>query len=314
MKFDKEMQQIKVSNKEIVYVSAPSNLGLKQMEYADKDGPGVRKMPAIFEEFKFKEHLNIVESHQIIPPKYTGKVDLKTGIRNLPQLIDYSQELAQVIKQIVAKDKFPIVIGGDCSILVGSMLALRQLGTYGVVHIDGHTDYAIARISSSTGGVGGMNLAIVTGIGDNSLTNIDNLKPYVQESNAAQFGNRCDDKTFNGNFYNTNIFNADLPQLRVDGIEATVNKFLDRLNKTQIDGIWLHIDADVLNTDVMSAVDSPQEDGLSYPELKTILKLLLQSGYATGIQFTIYDPDLDPDKSMGKQFVTELVDLFKSLS
>ena len=302
-----------IYSKKVVYVTAPSNLGLKRMDYADKDGPGARKMPEVFEQFLFKERLNISEHINIQPPAYTGKVDSETGIRNLPELIDYSKHYAGVIKQIISGNQFPIVIGGDCSILIGSMLALKQLGTYGLAHIDGHTDYAIAKISSSTGGGAGMDLAIVTGIGADAITNIDNLKPYVEENNTAQFANRCYDETFNGNFYNTDIFRADLPDLRAKGIEKTASEFIERLRKNKVDGLWLHVDADVLEEEIMPAVDSPQEDGLSYKELKTLLKTLLKSGLVSGFQLTIYDPDLDQDRTYGKNLADEIVDLFQQV-
>jgi arginase len=310
---DSAAQTKYIHNKEVVYVSAPSNLGLKRMSYADLNGPGARKAPAVFEQFSFKERLNIRQSYSIVPPAYRGEVEPKTGIRNLSELIEYSKQYAEVIKEVVAKNQFPIVIGGDCSILIGSMLALKQLGNYGLVYIDGHTDYAIAKISSSTGGAAGMDLAIVTGVGDKAITNIDNLKPYVVEANAAQFANRCYDETFNGNFYNTAIFSADLPILRQKGIEETANEFIQRLQKNKVEGVWLHVDADVLDSELMSAVDSPQEDGLSYDELKTLLKSFIHSGLVTGFQLTIYDPDLDPDKTIGKRLVDELVDLFQQV-
>jgi arginase len=302
-----------IQNKEVVYVSAPSNLGLKRMPYADADGPGARKAPAVFEQFSFKERLGISQSYTIIPPAYSGEVEAKTGIRNLHELIEYSQKYASVIKEMIAKNQFPIVIGGDCSILIGSMLALKQSGNYGLVHIDGHTDYAIAKISSSTGGAAGMDLAIVTGIGDDAIININNLKPYVKEANTAQFANRCYDKTFNGNFYNTDIFSADLPVLRKNGIIKTANDFIEKLKQNKADGVWLHVDADVLDSKLMPAVDSPQEDGLSYHELKIMLKTFITSGLVTGFQLTIYDPDLDPDRTIGKRLVDELVNLFQQV-
>ncbi|HEY1055643.1 MAG TPA: arginase family protein [Emticicia sp.] len=302
-----------IHDKEVVYVSAPSNLGLKPMPYADKDGPGARKAPAVFEHFSFKERLYISQAYTINPPAYTGVVDTKTGIRNLPELIAYSKQYAEVIKEIITKNQFPIVIGGDCSILIGSMLALKQAGNYGLVHIDGHTDYAIARISSSTGGAAGMDLAIVTGVGDEAITNIDNQQPYVAEANTAQFANRCYDKTFNGNFYHSAIFNADLPDLREKGIIKTATEFIEKLKRNQVEGIWLHVDADVLDSEVMPAVDSPQEDGLSYDELRTLLKTFIKSGLVVGFQLTIYDPDLDADKSVGKRLVDELVEVFQQV-
>lgn len=310
---DSAINAKRIFDKEVVYVSAPSNLGLKCMPYADADGPGVRKMPEVFEKFSFKKRLNIQKFYTIVPPAYTGVVDLSTGIRNLPELIDYSRQYAATIKEIISAKLFPIVIGGDCSILIGSMMALKQLGNYGLVHIDGHTDYAIAKISSSTGGTAGMDLAIVTGIGDNAITNIDGLKPYVAEANTAQFANRCYDKTFNGNFYNTDIFSADLPVLRKKGIEKTVTEFAEKLKTNKVEGVWLHIDADVLNGEIMPAVDSPQDDGLSYAELKTLLHTFIKSGMVTGFQLTIYDPDLDPDRTIGKRLVDELVDLFSQI-
>lgn len=306
--------QIKyINNKGVVYVSAPSNLGLKRMAYSDADGPGVRKMSAVFEQFSFTERLNIAHSYTIIPPHYTGELDPDTGIRNLPELISYSSQYAGIIKAIVAKNQFPIVIGGDCSILIGSMLALKQSGNYGLVHIDGHTDYAIAKISSSTGGAAGMDLAIVTGVGVDAITNIDGLKPYVAEINTAQFANRCYDKTFNGNFYNSGIFSADLQMLRKKGIVKTANEYLAQLQKNKVDGVWLHVDADVLDDKLMHAVDSPQEDGLSYDELKTLVQTFIRSGFVTGFQLTIYDPDLDPDRTIGKRLVDELVNLFQEV-
>ncbi|RFS18283.1 arginase family protein [Emticicia sp. C21] len=302
-----------IHNKEVVYVSAPSNLGLKRMSYADKDGPGTRKAPAVFEQFLFRERLNIAKSYSIIPPAYSGEVESKTGIRNLLELIEYSKQYAGVINEIVVKNQFPIVIGGDCSILIGSMLALKQSGNYGLVHIDGHTDYAIAKVSSSTGGAAGMDLAIVTGVGDDAVTNLNQLKPYVAETNTAQFANRCYDETFNGSFYHTDIFSADLPVLREEGIVETANQFIEKLKQNKVDGVWLHVDADVLDSDLMPAVDSPQEDGLSYDELITLLRTFIKSGLVTGFQLTIYDPDLDPDRTIGKRLIDELVDLFQQV-
>lgn len=302
-----------IYSKKVVYVTAPSNLGLKKMVYADKEGPGTRKMPEVFERFLFKERLNISEHIHIAPPPYNGEVDSETGIRNLPEILEYSRHFADVMKGIIAKNQFPIVIGGDCSILIGSMLALKQLGNYGLAHIDGHTDYAIAKISSSTGGAAGMDLAIVTGIGADTITNIDHLKPYVNEANTAQFANRCYDETFNGNFYNTDIFRADLPDLRAKGIEKTADELIERLRKNKVDGLWLHVDADVLDEEIMPAVDSPQEDGLSYKELKTLLITLIKSGLVSGFQLTIYDPDLDPLRTYGKKLADELVDLFQQV-
>ncbi|MBX2896493.1 MAG: arginase family protein [Cyclobacteriaceae bacterium] len=302
--------QFRVANKELVVIKAPSNLGLKKMKYADANGPGVRKMPQIFDDFKFSDRLGIKRVISTTPAPYRGNLDKASGIRNVKALIEYSIELSSVIEKEIVTQKFPIVIGGDCSILIAPALALRRIGEYGLVHIDGHTDFAIGNKSSATGGAAGMDLALVTGRGHSSLTNLQGLSPYLKDFNTGQFGNRSNDVMFNGDFYDTEIYKADLAALRKSGIKIMAQSFVDRMRQTDVKGFWIHVDLDVLHDSVMSAVDSRQADGLYYNELSQLIKYLLDSGFATGIQFTIYDPDLDNTKEIGKRLVDELVDIF----
>lgn len=302
--------QFKIGGKEVVLIKAPSNLGLKKMMYADASGPGVRKMPQIFDDFKFSERLGIERVIASMPPLYTGKLDRASGIRNVKELREYSIELSSVIEKEVKDQKFPIIIGGDCSILLAPALALRGIGDYGLAHIDGHTDFAIGNKSSTTGGAAGMDLALVTGRGHHSLSNLLGLSPYFKDSNVGQFGNRGNDETFNGDFYRTEIYKANLSALRKSDIKTIVESFANRLRSTNVKGFWIHVDLDVLHDSLMPAVDSRQADGLDYNELSQLIKHLLDTGLAVGIQFTIYDPDLDSSKKIGKRLVDELVDLF----
>jgi arginase len=302
--------QFKIDNREVVLIKAPSNLGLKEMKCADAHGPGVRKMPEVFDDFQFSRRLRIERVLTSTPPPYIGSLDKASGIRNVKELMDYSLALSAIIENEITNNRFPIVIGGDCSILLAPALALRRMGEYGLAHIDGHTDFAIGNISSATGGAAGMDLALVTGRGNHSLTNLQGLRPYFKDINTGQFGNRCNDQTFNGDYYNTEIFKADLATLREMGIKAMAESFVDKLRKANVRGFWIHVDLDVLHDDVMPAVDSRQPDGLYYSELSQLIKHLLDSRLATGIQFTIYDPDLDNTKEIGKRLVDELVDMF----
>ena len=306
-------EKLKIDNNEVVLIKAPSNLGLKKMKYADANGPGVRRMPQVFDDFKFSERLGIERIITSVPPTYTGKFDKASGIRNVRELREYSIELSSIIEKEVRRQKFPIVVGGDCSILLASALALRSIGEYGLAHVDGHTDFAVGNKSSATGGAAGMDLALVTGRGHSSLTNLQGLAPYFKDRNVGQFGNRGNDETFNGDFYNTEIHKADLSTLRKLGIKALAESFVDRLRSAKVKGFWIHIDLDVLHDNVMPAVDSRQADGLYYDELRQLIKYLLDSGLATGIQFTIYDPDLDNNKEIGKRLIDELVDLLHEL-
>jgi len=75
------------------------------------------------------------------------------------------------------------------------------------------------------------------------------------------------------------------------------------LTEKGLDGFWIHIDVDVLNDNLMPAVDSRQADGLTYAEFGEILRSLLSDARATGLEITILDPDLDPDGRYTAAFV-----------
>ena len=90
----------------------------------------------------------------------------------------------------------------------------------------------------------------------------------------------------------------------------TARAALDRLVRPGLDGFWIHVDADVLDASVMAAVDSPEPDGPDISQLSELVAPLVQDPAALGMQLTIYDPGLDPDRSCGRRLVTLLENLF----
>jgi len=117
------------------------------------------------------------------------QLDKASRIRNANAIAQFSKQLAAAIRGVVDQNKIPLVIGGDCSVLIGAGLALKQKGSFGLFHLDGHTDYMWPEFSQ-TGGAVGMGLALVAGIGHQKLTNIGNLRPYFTEENIFCAGNR----------------------------------------------------------------------------------------------------------------------------
>src|SRR6266496_4462187 len=156
-------------------------------------------------------------------------------------------------------------------------------------------------------------LANVTGNGHGKLTNIEHLKPYIEEENVFCFGNRdlTEDWYVNA-IMKSNVHYFDLHVLRRKGITAVTNEFLQMIAGKQLDGFWIHLDADVLNDEIMPCVDSRQEDGLSYNELKLTLQSLISSPLFYGIDVTIFDPTLDKEGRYIKQFAGELANVLKN--
>ncbi|CAA9196182.1 arginase family protein [Flavobacterium collinsii] len=295
--------------KEICIVEFPSNLGLKEPQPGKE--PGVKKLP----DWLWKHNLHkIILPKNIIrldPPKYSNSRDPENQLLNSNSLVDYAREQAYLINNLLSQNKFPFILGGDCSILLGAAMALKQKGNYGLFYLDGHTDFMDISLSE-TGGVGGMAASIVTGNGTEKLTNILNLRPYINEENLWCVGNREYDDAYENEIRNSSATYISLASLRKQGILKSVQSFLSEVKNKDLDGFWLHIDLDVLNDTVMPCVDSRTPDGLSYEEFNELTSLLFQSNQLTGLEITILDPDLDVSGQYTKEFVQQFTTTFKT--
>ncbi|HJY12257.1 MAG TPA: arginase family protein, partial [Flavobacterium sp.] len=196
--------------KEICIVEFPSNLGLKEPQPGKE--PGVKKLPDWLWKHnlhKFIVHKDII---RIDPPKYSNGKDKETQILNASSLVEYAREQAYLINNLLTQNKFPFILGGDCSILLGSAIALKQKGNFALFYLDGHTDFMDISLSE-TGGVGGMAASIVTGKGHEKLTNILNLSPYIKQENLWCVGNREDDDEYENEIRNSEATYVSLKEL-----------------------------------------------------------------------------------------------------
>ncbi len=299
--------RIESGMKKCCVIEAPSNLGLKEPGPGKK--PGVNKLPAWLKAQGLYEKLSPDQIITVAPPPYSMHLDEVSGVRNAGAIAAYSKQLSLEIQHAVTAGYFPVVLGGDCSILIGCAHALKSKGKYGLFFMDGHTDF-VRPHTSLTKGAAGMDLAIVTGHAHNKLANIGNLKPYFEEKDTLAFGNRYLQQEYVSMIRNSSIAYYDLEGVREKGIENITRQFLNQLNNEQANGFWIHLDADVLDDELMPCVDSRQPGGLRYDELRFTLELLLSSGLARGIDITILDPDLDENGVYTKRFVDELSVVF----
>jgi arginase len=232
-----------------------------------------------------------------------------TGVRNGEALRVFSINLAERIESFVRAGTFPVVLGGDCSILVGNMLALRRIGRFGLAFLDGHLDFRHPGNSELVGAAAGADLALVTGRGPDRIADIDGLGPLVRDGDVIALGEREDYPEWR-DIHETDITVWDLGELRALGSAQAALKFVGRMEAGGVDGFWIHLDADVLDDAIMPAVDSRQPGGLSHSELVELLRGLLRSGLAVGIEVTIFDPELDPTGEIAEGFAGALVEAF----
>jgi len=287
----------------ISILDAPSNLGLKPP--AEGQEPGVKWMAQAIRSRGLVQRLGAIDAGKVEVPAYDDFLDPRLAVRNSEGIVVFTKALAARIRQLLEQNQFPLVLGGDCSILLGSTLALRQLGRYGLLFVDGHSDL-LTPSNSITGGAAGMDLALVTGTGPELLTNIEGKKPYVRPEDTILFGYRLPKSESNARPSNP-MKSFPLDAICADGVASSAAAAVSYLESAPTLGFWLHLDVDVLSPEWMFAVDSPDPGGLTPEELATLLKTVYRSKHCAGMQVTIYDPTLDPDGVCGNQIVETLV-------
>jgi arginase len=284
-------------------IEAPSVLGLWPS--------GVQHAPQVLMEMGLGRGLGIEESKRLNPPAYDPRRDLATHMLNPESLVSYTQLLATEIWDTVEDGETPIVLGGDCSILLGPALALRERGRHGLLFVDGHMDYWDAKIEPY-GEAASMDLALVTGHGPTALSNIDGLAPYFRPEDCVAYGTR--DHLYSSDFIETpyprDLMRIDVKEAHALG-PAGVDQALSRVTHSRLEGFWIHFDVDVLADEIMPAVDYRMEDGLSYAEIKRLLGAAFASGKVKGMTLTIYNPNLDPQRMIARSLVAALLDILK---
>ncbi len=283
----------------IAIIGAPSSIGIRPY-----DNGAPRRLdlaPNALREHGLVTRLGAHDRGDIPAPAYRDLVRPQGRPRNEADVNDYSRALAGEVAATVAERDFVVVLGGDCSIVLGSLLGVRKAiaAPVGLVYIDAHADFATPAISR-TGSAASMCLALAVGRGDTPLARLGGSAPLVRPEDVVLVGRRDDaDAPWYGQEVLKTLQLLDLTHatVRARGADETARAVLERVARPELNGFWIHLDADVLDPSVMPAVDSPVPDGLSMEEVAALLQPLVNHPSALGVELTIYDPSLDPDHS-----------------
>ncbi|HLX18965.1 MAG TPA: arginase family protein [Gaiellaceae bacterium] len=280
---------------QVAVIEVPSALGLHPN--------GVQDAPDAFREVGLHRLLEPVEVVRVDVPASSPAPETKTSMLNAEAIAVLALRVADRVQAAIEDGRFPLVLGGDCSIVLGPLLALRRHGRYGLAFIDCHADFCHP-YDEPTGEVASLDLALATGRGPTVLSDLEARRPLIRDEDVALIGYRAfgdNDHYLSEHVRDTAITIVDLYQLRELGIRKALRSVIAELGKPELDGFWVHLDVDVLDDTLMPAVDHHHSGGLTWKEAATVLRSILQIPTVAGLDVTIFNPRLDPDGTLANR-------------
>jgi arginase len=238
--------------------------------------------------------------------------DKESGIIAPKSLMSMIAAVRGAVARAYDEGRMPVVIGGDCALLLGGLLAARDQLGYGpaLLFVDGHEDSYEPR-KSMNGEAADMELGLATGFTTvKGLPELADELPIVDPHQVVLIGARDSDEveTEGHKSIGTRVIVLDDTELRAAGVESTILRWLEQFQHKP-GRFWFHLDWDVLSSDEMPAVSYPQPGGLVWAEVETIARAALHADHLIGVDTTLYNPRLDPKRTAARKIVDFLAEV-----
>ena len=251
---------------------------------------------------------NVVMEPDLVLPGPVPQRAAGSGLLNERALLQMIGALYRRVRASLSAGRFPFIYGADCAVLLAAVPALRDVaGRAGLVFVDGHEDATPMDLSAS-GEAANMEIALLLGLtGERAPQPLRDRLPALAPRAIAMLGAR--DHLFRQAANVPTV--ADRVWLRSADEVSTDPPGYARMAIEHVAAHssrwWLHIDLDVLTRSDFSACGAPGEvslaGGLTWRQLTQISASALQDGGCAGWSMSIYNPDLDPDRSTARRIV-----------
>ncbi|CAC6858356.1 Arginase [Staphylococcus aureus] len=224
------------------------------------------------------------------------------GLRNYDEIIDVNQKLNKEVSASIENNRFPLVLGGDYSIAVGSVSAIsKHYNNLGVIWYDAHGDLNIPEESPS-GNIHGMPLRILTGEGPKELLELNSN--VIKPENIVLIGMRDLDKGERQFIKDHNIKTFTMSDIDKLGIKEVIENTIEYLKSRNVDGVHLSLDVDALDPLETPGTGTRVLGGLSYRESHFALELLHQSHLISSMDLVEVNPLIDSNNYTAEQAVS----------
>jgi arginase len=232
------------------------------------------------------------------PPSESG------GLRQLGAVRDVCARVAERAEAMISEGYFPIFLGGDHSIAIGTVSGVaRNSGRTGVIWLDAHADFNTPETSPS-GNIHGMPLSVLTGRGHPDLVTIGGEGASVRTEDVVILGLRSVDLEERRLLREAGIRVYTMKEIDAYGIASVVRRALGGLS--HLDRVHLSFDLDVVDPGIAPGVGTPVRGGVTYREAHLVMELINEAEIITSLDVVEVNPILD-DRNGTAELAVELV-------
>lgn len=275
---------------DVVVIGVPVDLGAGRRGV--DMGPSAIRYAGLCERIEALGH-RLRDTGNIVVPLAEQCARPTTGekLRYLEPLVEINRLLAQHTTDIISEGGFPLILGGDHSISIGSVGGVARKRRIGVIWIDAHADFNTPETTPS-GNIHGMSLAALTGHGHSALTQLLGSDPAIRASDVALVGARDIDATEREALRHSGIRVFTMHDIDRRGLASVMDEVITRVS-AHTEGIHLSLDLDALDPKEAPGVGTPVLGGLSYREAHLAMEMVSESQRLVSMDLVEVNPILD---------------------
>jgi arginase len=279
-----------MERKKISIIGVPSDYG-QQRRGVDM-GPSAMRYAGAIERLERLGYEVIDEGNVSVHKTKKSEISDKK-LLNLEEVLEVSEKLADKVDEVIQQGRFPVILGGDHSISIGSIAGIRKhYNNLGVIWFDAHTDINTSETTPS-GNIHGMPLAVNLGLGDERLINIAKNAPTIKYENVVIIGARSIDEGERALIKEKGIKIFTMHEIDRVGMTKVIEETVAYLREREVDGVHISIDLDALDPIYTPGVGTPVPGGITYRESHLAMEMLEEAKIITSCEFVEVNPILD---------------------
>ena len=244
-----------------------------------------------------------------IPIERPLQIEKSGKLKNLEPVIAVNEKLAKAVDAEVIKERFPLIMGGDHSIAIGSLAGIsKHYKNLGVIWFDAHGDLNTSETTLS-GNIHGMPLAVSLGLGHERLTNLYNYVPKVKTENIVIVGVHSLDPGEEELIHKKRIKVYTMYDIEHIGISRVMAETI-RYLKEKTDGVHLSLDLDFLDPVEAPGVGVSVLGGMQFDEGRIAMAMLSESNLITSFEVVELNPVFDKENKTARLAVGLIESLF----